>query len=93
LGEIFYVIEIKRSTYKIDAKALEQAYEYGSFLRNKYASETSFSRVVCYVVGGEKNTVAASELLKDFSCDLVQSYFYSHPLDASQLENWLQAHS
>jgi len=55
LGEILYVIEIKRSTYKVDVKALEQAYDYGSFLRNKYASETGFSRVVCYVVGGEKN--------------------------------------
>jgi len=56
LGEILYVIEIKRSTYKVDVKALDQAYEYGQFLKNKYASETGFSRVVCYVVGGEKNT-------------------------------------
>ena len=55
LGEILYVIEIKRSKYKIDEKALEQAYKYGSFLKNKYASETGFSRVVCYVVGGEKS--------------------------------------
>jgi len=56
LGEILYVIEIKRSTYKVDAKALEQAYEYGVFLAEKYASETGFSRVVCYVVGGEKSS-------------------------------------
>jgi hypothetical protein len=54
LGEILYVIEIKRSTYKVDVSALEQAYDYGSFLRNKYASSTGFSKVVCYVVGGEK---------------------------------------
>ncbi|WP_461640005.1 ATP-binding protein [Labilibaculum euxinus] len=54
LGEILYVIEIKRSTFKVDAKALEQAYEYGAFLKDKYASESGFSRVVCYVVGGEK---------------------------------------
>lgn len=56
LGEILYVIEIKRSTYTIDAKALEQAYEYGVFLAEKYASETGFSRVVCYVVGGKKSS-------------------------------------
>lgn len=55
LGEILYVIEIKRSKYKVDKKALEQAYEYGSFLRNKYGSTTGFSRVVCFVVGGEKS--------------------------------------
>jgi len=56
LGEILYVIEIKRSTYKIDEKALEQAYKYGAFLKNKYASQTGFSKVVCYIVGGEKKT-------------------------------------
>jgi len=55
LGEILYVIEIKRSNFKIDAKALEQAYEYGVFLKNRYASESGFSRVVCYVVGGQKS--------------------------------------
>lgn len=56
LGEILYVIEIKRSTYKIDEKALEQAYNYGAFLQDKYASESGFSKVVCYVVGGEKKS-------------------------------------
>jgi hypothetical protein len=56
LGEILYVIEIKRSTYKIDEKALEQAYDYGAFLQNKYASQSGFSKVVCYVVGGEKKS-------------------------------------
>lgn len=56
LGEILYVIEIKRSQFKINAKALEQAYDYGSFLRNKYASISGFSRVVCYIVGGEKHS-------------------------------------
>lgn len=56
LGEILYVIEIKRSRYKIDEKALEQAYRYGAFLKNKYASHSGFSQVVCYVVGGEKRT-------------------------------------
>lgn len=55
LGEILYVIEIKKSKYKVDKKALEQAYEYGAFLRNKYASQTGFSKVVCFVVGGEKS--------------------------------------
>lgn len=55
LGEILYVIEIKRSQFKIDEKALEQAAKYGAFLRNKYASQTGFSKVVCYVVGGEKS--------------------------------------
>ncbi|TCN66467.1 ATP-binding protein [Acetobacteroides hydrogenigenes] len=56
LGEILYVIEIKRSTYKVDEKALEQAYEYGAFLKEKYASHTGFSRVVCYIVGGSKKS-------------------------------------
>jgi hypothetical protein len=55
LGEILYVVEIKRSKYKVDEKALEQAYDYGAFLKNKYASETGFSKVVCFVVGGEKS--------------------------------------
>ena len=55
LGEILYVIEIKRSTYKVDVKAIEQAYDYASFLEERYASETGFSRVVCYVVGGSKS--------------------------------------
>ncbi|MEZ8503622.1 ATP-binding protein [Vibrio splendidus] len=55
LGEIMYVIEIKRSTYKIDVKALEQTYHYGQFLKRKYAShQAGFSKVVCFVVGGEK---------------------------------------
>lgn len=55
LGEILYVIEIKRSQYKVDYKAIEQAYEYQSFLTDHYASHTGFSRVVCYVVGGSKS--------------------------------------
>ena len=56
LGEILYVIEIKRSKYKIDEKALEQAFSYGAFLQDKFSSESGFSRVVCYVVGGEKKS-------------------------------------
>ncbi|RBP85269.1 hypothetical protein EBI01_01330 [Marinomonas rhizomae] len=55
LGEILYVIEIKRSSYKVDVKAIEQAYEYVSYLEERYASQTGFSRVVCYVVGGSKS--------------------------------------
>jgi len=54
LGEILYVIEIKRSNFKVNREALEQAYEYGAFLKDKYASQTGFSKVVCYVIGGEK---------------------------------------
>ena len=55
LGEIMYVIEIKRSNFKVNEAALEQAYRYGAFLKDKYASESGFSKVVCYVVGGEKS--------------------------------------
>ncbi|SKA20740.1 ATP-binding protein [Sediminibacterium ginsengisoli] len=55
LGEILYVIEIKRSSYKIDEKAIEQAYKYGVFLKKKYAQHVGFSKVVCYVVGGSKS--------------------------------------
>ncbi|EPM7855812.1 ATP-binding protein [Vibrio alginolyticus] len=56
LGDILYVIEIKRSNYKVDLKAIDQAYSYGAFLKHKYASATGFSKVVCFVVGGEKNS-------------------------------------
>jgi hypothetical protein len=55
LGGILYVVEIKRSNYKIDLKAIDQAYDYGAFLNAKYATESGFSKVVCYVVGGEKS--------------------------------------
>ncbi len=55
LGEILYVIEIKRSQFQVNEDALEQAYEYGSFLKERYASQTGFSKVVCYVVGGSKS--------------------------------------
>ncbi|WP_347069643.1 ATP-binding protein [Flavobacterium sp. WV_118_3] len=55
LGEILYVIEIKRSNYKIDLKAIDQAFDYRSFLMEKYASQTGFSKVVCFVVGGSKS--------------------------------------
>lgn len=54
LGEILYVIEIKRSNYEVDLKAIDQAFEYRSFLMDKYASQTGFSKVVCFVVGGSK---------------------------------------
>lgn len=56
LGGILYVIEIKRSNYSVDEKALEQAYLYGAFLKEKYATESSFSKVVCYVIGGTKSS-------------------------------------
>ena len=55
LGEILYVIEIKRSNFKVNKESLEQAYEYGAFLKDKYSSVSGFSKVVCYVVGGEKS--------------------------------------
>jgi EAL domain-containing protein (putative c-di-GMP-specific phosphodiesterase class I) len=44
------------------------------------------------VVAEGVETIDASELLQDFGCDLVQGYYYSHPLDAPQLERWLKAH-
>lgn len=56
LGEILYVIEIKRSNYQVDLKAIDQAFEYRSFLIEKYASHTGFSKVVCFVVGGSKSS-------------------------------------
>jgi hypothetical protein len=56
LGGILYIIEIKRSKYKVDMKALEQAWGYGAFLNDKYASESGFSKVVAFIVGGEKST-------------------------------------
>lgn len=55
MGGILYVVEIKRGAYKVDTKALEQAYEYGVFLKHNYATQNSFSKVVCYVVGGSKS--------------------------------------
>lgn len=56
LGGVLYVIEIKRSKYKINLAAIDQAFAYGAFLTEKYASEEGFSKVVCYVVGGEKSS-------------------------------------
>jgi hypothetical protein len=55
LGEILYVIEIKRSLFEIDEPALEQANRYKVFLETKYASNSGFSKVVCYVIGGSKS--------------------------------------
>ncbi|PIN80626.1 hypothetical protein COV13_03275 [Candidatus Woesearchaeota archaeon CG10_big_fil_rev_8_21_14_0_10_32_9] len=55
LGGILYVVEIKKSKYKLDEKAIEQAYKYGVFLKDKYSTTNSFTRVVCYVIGGEKS--------------------------------------
>jgi hypothetical protein len=56
LGEILYVIEIKKSQYEVDYDAIEQAYEYRSFLNEKYASQSGFTKVVCFVVGGSKSS-------------------------------------
>ena len=56
LGGILYVIEIKRSNYKINKKAMEQAWDYGAFLNDKYATESGFSKVVSFIVGGEKSS-------------------------------------
>jgi len=56
LGGILYVIEIKRSNYKIDKKAIEQAWDYGAFLNDKYATESGFSKVVSFIVGGKKSS-------------------------------------
>jgi hypothetical protein len=56
LGGILYVIEIKRSQYKVNMAALEQAWGYGAFLNDKYASQSGFSKVVSFIVGGEKST-------------------------------------
>ena len=41
--------------FKVNKESLEQAYEYGAFLKDKYSSVSGFSKVVCYVVGGEKS--------------------------------------
>lgn len=56
LWEILYVIEIKRSKSKIGLKELEQWYDYQSFLKQKYSSQTWFSKVVCYIIWWEKDT-------------------------------------
>jgi Histidine kinase-, DNA gyrase B-, and HSP90-like ATPase len=56
LGGILYVIEIKRSKYKVGMKALEQAWAYQAFLNDKYASDSGFSKVVSFIVGGEKSS-------------------------------------
>lgn len=55
LGEVLYVIEIKRSQFEVNEAALEQANKYKVFLETKYASQTGFSKVICYVVGGSKS--------------------------------------
>ncbi len=55
LGEILYVIEIKRSLFKVDEDALEQANRYKVFLEANYATQSGFSKVICYVIGGSKS--------------------------------------
>ncbi|MCU0350640.1 MAG: hypothetical protein MUF43_07405, partial [Flavobacterium sp.] len=55
LGEILYVIEIKRSLFEVNEDALEQANRYKVFLETNYASQSGFSKVVCYVIGGSKS--------------------------------------
>lgn len=55
LGEILYVIEIKRSLFEVNEDALEQANKYKVFLEANYASQSGFSKVVCYVIGGTKS--------------------------------------
>ncbi|MBU2862519.1 ATP-binding protein [Reinekea forsetii] len=54
LGNVLYVIEIKRSNYKVDESAIEQAFHYQAFLKDKYATSSGFSNVVCYVIGGSR---------------------------------------
>ena len=55
LGGILYVIEIKRSQYRIDINALEQAWDYQYFLTERYSSPSGFNKVVSFLVGGEKS--------------------------------------
>lgn len=55
LGEILYVIEIKRSLFEVNEAALEQANKYKVFLEANYASQSGFSKVVCYVIGGTRS--------------------------------------
>lgn len=55
MGEILYVIEIKRSLFEVNEAALEQANKYKVFLEANYASQSGFSKVVCYVIGGTKS--------------------------------------
>lgn len=55
LGEILYVIEIKRSLFEVNEAALEQANKYKVFLETNYATQSGFSKVVCYVIGGSKS--------------------------------------
>lgn len=54
LGNVLYVVEIKRSKFEVDSDALEQAWDYQSFLKDKYASESGFSQVIAFVIGGAK---------------------------------------
>lgn len=51
LGNTIYIVEIKRSNYRIDEAAIEQAYDYQSFLGRYISSETP-TNIVCYLVGG-----------------------------------------
>jgi hypothetical protein len=78
LGGILYVIEIKRSKYKIDEKALEQAFQYGLFLKERYASESGFSKVVSFVIGGEQSNnslfKAKEEIYRNQGAVYVKTY-------------------
>jgi diguanylate cyclase (GGDEF)-like protein len=45
------------------------------------------------IVAEGVETIEASDLLKEFGCDFVQGYYYSKPLDAEKLGDWLQINS
>lgn len=63
LGEVIYIIEIKHSTYEVDKKAIEQAYDYQSFIKSKYC----FNAVICYVIGGSvKSDYATQSKMKSY---------------------------
>ncbi|MUH05371.1 ATP-binding protein [Commensalibacter melissae] len=67
LGGVIYIIEIKHSTYEVDKKAIEQAYDYQSFIKSKYCTEESFNAVICYVIGGSvKSDYATQSKMKSY---------------------------
>ena len=51
---VLYIIEIKRTQHTINAKNLEQAAKYRTFLQEKFGnSDSSVTNIIAFVVGGK----------------------------------------
>jgi hypothetical protein len=63
----YFIIELKRPQYKINAKDLDQALEYSSFIENKLGNNIDQKRVIVIIVsGGVVNTPVMKKKVNSF---------------------------